>query len=152
MVKENAINIGSQVYIGANTIISVRNHDFPKAYSESFLSIGAKTYIGENNNIRASGGKITIGKNCLISQNVTIVTTNHNIKLGQLINEQAWSKDNNFIIINDDVWIGANSVILPGVTIGKGAVIAAGSIVTKDVEENAIVLGNPAKLLRYREQ
>jgi acetyltransferase-like isoleucine patch superfamily enzyme len=151
MVKENAINISGQVYIGANTIISVRNHDFPKAYSESFLSIGTKTYIGKNNNIRASGGEIKIGENCSISQNVTIVATNHNIKLGQLIKQQGSSRDNNFIIINDDVWIGANSVILPGGTIGKGAVIAAGSIVTKDVEENAIVLGNPAELLRYRE-
>ena len=57
---------------------------------------------------------------------------------------------NNFIIINYDVWIGASSVILPDITIGKGAVIAAGSIVTKDVQENSIVAGNPAKLLRYR--
>jgi acetyltransferase-like isoleucine patch superfamily enzyme len=147
---EKAVNISEKVYIGANTIISVRDHNFPNAYNESFLSIGEKTYIGENNNIRASGGKITIGQNCLISQNVTIVTTNHKIKKGINIKEQEWSKENNFILINDDVWIGAGSVILPGITIGKGAVIAAGSIVTKDVEENAIVAGNPAKLLRYR--
>jgi len=93
----NAINIGSQVYIGANTIISVRDHNFPNAYKDSHLSIGKKTYIGENNNIRASGGKITIGENCLISQHVTIVTTNHGIKKGILIKEQEWSKDNNFI-------------------------------------------------------
>ena len=49
------------------------------------------------------------------------------------------------------MWVGANSVILPGVTIHKGAVIAAGSIVTKDVPEYAIVAGNPAKVLKYRE-
>ena len=57
----------------------------------------------------------------------------------------------NAIHIGSQVYIGANSVILPGVKIGKGAVIAAGSIVTKDVDENAIVMGNPAKLFRYRE-
>jgi len=57
MVKnEKAINIGNQVYIGANTVISIRDHNFPNAYNKSFLSIGDKTYIGESNNIRASGG------------------------------------------------------------------------------------------------
>jgi acetyltransferase-like isoleucine patch superfamily enzyme len=109
-----------------------------------------KTYIGENNNIRASGGRITIGESCLIFQNVIIVKTNHDIKLGQLIQEQGSTADNNFIVIGDDVWIGASSVILPGITIGKGSVVAAGSIVTKDVKENAIVAGNPARFFKYR--
>jgi acetyltransferase-like isoleucine patch superfamily enzyme len=148
--SDDSISISDEVYIGANTIISVRDHNFPNAYKDSHLSIGKKTYIGESNNIRASGGNISIGENCLIAQNVTIVATNHNIKLGQLINEQSWTQDNNFVTIKDDVWIGAGSVILSGITICKGAVIAAGSIVTKDVDENAIVAGNPAKLIKYR--
>jgi acetyltransferase-like isoleucine patch superfamily enzyme len=151
LIKGNdSISFGDEVYIGAYTIVSVRDHNFPDAYKDSHLSIGKKTYVGESNNIRASGGKISIGENCLIAQNVTIVATNHNIKLGELINKQSWTQDNNFVIIKDDVWIGAGSVILPGITIGNGAVIAAGSIVTKDVDENAIVAGNPAKLIRYR--
>lgn len=54
------------------------------------------------------------------------------------------------IIIDDDVWIGAGAIILTGVTIGKGSVIAAGSIVTKDVEPYTIVGGNPAKLIKKR--
>jgi acetyltransferase-like isoleucine patch superfamily enzyme len=54
------------------------------------------------------------------------------------------------IKVGDDVWIGGNSVILPGVTIGKGAVIGAGSVVTKDIPENAIAVGNPAKVVKYR--
>lgn len=59
--------------------------------------------------------------------------------------------ENNFIDIGDDVWIGCGSVILPGVKIGTGAVIAAGSVVNKDVPEYAIVAGNPMKILRFRE-
>lgn len=54
------------------------------------------------------------------------------------------------IVIKDDVWVGANSLILSGVTIGQGAVVAAGSVVTKDVPPYAIVGGNPAKIIRYR--
>lgn len=151
LVKDDkALMISNGVYIGANSVISVRDENFVGAFKNSYLSIGENTYIGENNNIRASGGTVNIGANCLISQNVTIVTTNHNIKKGELINKQGWSLVNNYITIGDDVWIGASSVVLPGVTIGSGAVIAAGSIVTKNVDENAIVVGNPAKLLRYR--
>lgn len=149
--NESAINILEGVYIGANTVISVRDDNSLEAFKKSFLSIGEHTYIGENNNIRASGGIVKIGSNCLISQNVTIVVTNHNIRKGKLINIQGWSESNNFITIHDDVWIGANSVVLPGITIGAGAVVAAGSIVTKDVEENAIVAGNPARLIRFRD-
>ena len=53
------------------------------------------------------------------------------------------------VLIGDNVWIGGSSVILGGVTIGNNAVIAAGSVVTKDVEENAVVGGNPAKFIKY---
>ena len=87
----------------------------------------------------------------MISQNVTIVTSNHNIDKNQPIIKQTWRTANNFVTIGDDVWVGANSVILPGTTIHNGAVIAAGSIVTKDVPEYAIVAGNPAKVIKYRE-
>ena len=55
------------------------------------------------------------------------------------------------IVINDDVWIGAGSIILAGVTIGKGAIIAAGAVVNKDVPEYSIVGGVPAKVLKYRD-
>ena len=105
----------------------VANDASPDSYKDSQLSIGDNTYIGEGNNIRAAGGKISIGHDCSISQHVTIVASNNNIKKDQLIKEQGWSKTNNFITIGDDVWIGAGSIILPRPTIGKGAVIGAGT-------------------------
>ena len=144
-----SIVISDRVYIGAFSVLIVLDDVSPNAYKESYLSIGTDTYIGEGNNIRAAGGQIRIGANCLISQHVTIVASNHNMKPDQLIKKQGWSKDNNFVVINDDVWIGAGSIVLPGITIGTGAVIAAGSVVTKNVEEYAIVAGNPAKIIKY---
>ena len=73
-----------------------------------------------------------------------------NINKEALIVEQEWDSEKAGIIVGDDVWIGANATILPGVKIGKGAVIGAGSVVTKDVKEYAIVAGVPAKHVRYR--
>ncbi len=136
--------------IGKFTTIMVVN-DGHSNTDNSKLIIGDNNYIGEYNNIRAGGGLIQIGNNCLISQHITIVCSGHGIKKEELIRNQAWTTNKNHVVINDDVWIGANSVILPGVTIGKGAVVAAGSIVTKNVPEFAIVAGNPARVIKYRE-
>ena len=144
------IQIGENSVISDFTKIAVVNDSNAK-FKESELIIGNNTYIGEFNNIRAGGGVIKIGDNCSISQHITIVASNHAIAKGKLIREQPWVTENNFVIIEDDVWIGANSVILPGVTIGLGAVIGAGSVVTKDIPAFAIAVGNPAKVLKYRQ-
>ncbi|MDX8339298.1 acyltransferase [Draconibacterium sp. IB214405] len=149
--NRKAIILGEKVYIGAFSIIIAINDSNKNSFKNSTLTIGSNTYIGEGNNIRAAGGTIKIGANCLISQNITIVASNHETNKNDLIRNQPWSQENNTITIGDDVWIGANSVILPGVTISNGAVIGAGSIVTKDVPKFAIVAGNPARLLKYRE-
>ena len=73
------------------------------------------------------------------------------LEKNMLINKQMWNEDKNNVIIEDDVWVGANSVLLPGVIIKKGAVIAAGSVVVKNVPQYAVVAGNPAKIIKYRE-
>ncbi len=114
------------------------------------LEIGESTYVGELNNLRAAGGTIKIGNNCCISQQVTLVASNHSIKKGMNITGQPWDVSKHSIYIGNDVWIGANVVVLPGVTIHDGAVIGAGTIVNKDVPENAVVVGNPMKLIKYR--
>lgn len=135
------------VSIGAYSIIVLENYP---GENNSHLQIGEDTYIGELNNLRPGGGSIKIGKKCLISQGVSLIVTNHYYKKDKYIKDQEWSKEKNFIIIEDDVWIGCNSVILPGVKLGKGSIIAAGSVVAKSVERYSIVAGNPAKVIKER--
>ena len=144
--KDRIFKIGFQSTIGDFTKICVDDQNENK----SSLIIGNYTYIGDHNNIRASGGNIIIGNYCLISQQITMVASNHSISKNENIFSQAWDVRKTGITIKDDVWIGANSVILPGVTIFKGAVIGAGSVVTKDVPPYAIMVGNPAKILNFR--
>ena len=143
------IQIGKGVLVCEYTLLAARGAEY--STQNSFLSIGDNTFIGEFNNIRATGGEIIIGNNCNISQHCTLVSSNHSIAKGINISEQKWDETKVGIYIGDDVWIGANSVILPGVTIGDGAVIGAGSIVTKNVPSNAIVAGNPARIIKMRE-
>lgn len=142
------ITLGKGVYIGAFTVIDSTNYSIK--YKNSKLIIGENTYIGELNNLRASGGIISIGANCLISQNVSIIAANHNTEKSSHIREQEWSTNKNGVTIDEDVWVGAGSIILPGVKIGKGAIIAAGSLINKDVEPYTIVGGIPAKKIRDR--
>ena len=104
-------------------------------------------------------GKIQIGNFSSIGQNVSINEFNHNIRLPSTYAMQLNFFSKNFkddvtskgdVIIEEDVWIGSNSVILSGVRIGRGAVIAAGSIVNKDVPPYAIVGGVPCKVIKMR--
>ncbi len=146
----NNVSLGKGVFIGAYTcIVCINDHHSKEQNSK--LSIGEGTSIGEMNNIRAGGGSISIGKKCILSQHINIVAANHLIKKDQMMIDQEWDKEKNFVVIGDDVWIGTNVSIMPGVRIGNGAVIGAGSVVTKDVEPYAIVAGVPAKVLKYRE-
>ena len=142
-----SFSIGKKSVISRYSLISIC--DGPNAIF-SYLNIGDNTYIGEFNNIRAAGGYIEIGNNCLISQHISIVASGHNYDKKSLISKQGWNTNKRNVIIKDDVWIGANSVILPGCIIETGAVIGAGSIVTKNVPPYAIVAGNPAKIIKYR--
>ena len=93
---------------------------------------------------------VYIGDNCLIAPGCHITDVNHGIESAELICRQPLVSKS--IRICNDVWIGAGCSILPGVTIGDGSVVGARSVVTKDVPAGAIVVGVPAKLLRYRNQ
>lgn len=89
-------------------------------------------------------GKITIGKGTYIAPNVGLITSNHSV--GNIDNHDN-PKD---IYIGKKCWIGMNSMILPGVSLGDNTIVGAGSVVTKSFEEgNCIIVGNPAKIIRY---
>lgn len=143
----NSFHFGKNVKFGPYNVVFVTTKN-PNEKA-SVLSIGDNTSIGEQNNIRAGGGSIFIGSNCSISQQVSIIASNHGLIKNKLIQEQEWIPGD--IRIGDDVWIGCGSQILAGVEIGNGAVVAAGSLVNKDVPSYAIVAGVPAKIIKYRE-
>lgn len=98
--------------------------------------------------IEAQGG-VTIGRYFHVGRGLTIFSSNHDYESTEAIPYGHTSKLKS-VVIEDFVWCGANVMILPGVTIGEGAIIGAGSVVTKDVPKCAIVGGNPAKILKYR--
>ena len=148
-LNDNEVAFGPGVCIGAHVILIVKSKK--EDTKRSFLRIGERTTIGDGSDIRARAGEITIGKGCLIAQQVSIIAANHQTKLGIPINMQGMSQDKTGVTIGDDVWIGCGARILPGVTIGTGAIIGAGSVVTKDVAPNAVVAGVPAKLIKMRE-
>jgi len=113
------------------------------------IRIARRVWLGPYVVIYGHGG-VEIGEETMVSMQATILSSNHTIpKRGRCMR---WEPD--ILLptrIGRDVWIGANAVILGGVTIGDGAVVAAGAVVTKDVEAGAVVAGVPARLLRRRE-
>jgi acetyltransferase-like isoleucine patch superfamily enzyme len=114
-----------------------------------YIKIGNNCSVGAYNILDGSGG-LEIGDEVRIGPLVCIYSANHNFQdLDQPIYKQGLSLSK--VIIKNNVWIGANATILAGVTIDSGSVIAAGSIVTKNVQSNVVVGGNPAKILKYRE-
>ncbi len=137
----------NDVVIGPYNVFFILNYD--KSVSNSGLYVKEGTYIGEQNNIRAAGARIFIGRKCLISQQVSLIAANHEIKKGHFIKDQPWASSGD-INIEDDVWIGCGVQVMPGVTIGKGAVVAAGSVVTKSVDPYTVVAGVPAKKISER--
>ena len=108
------------------------------------VRIGDYTRIGLHNTII---GPVTIGNHVNLAQGITVTALNHNFEdSNKRIDEQGVST--NPVTIEDDIWIGANAVILPGVTIGHHSVVAAGAVVTKDVPPHSLVAGVPAKIIK----
>lgn len=112
--------------------------------------IGRSSYINSGVVIYTGNG-VRIGDHVLIAANCTLASVNHEYRSrDQLIVEQRFMPSRGGIVIGDDVWIGANCVILDGAYIGKGCVIAAGSVVRGKLPEYAVCSGSPAKPIRYR--
>lgn len=144
-----AIKLGSKVIIDG--ILEV-------FYGKGHITIGDMSYVGPNSRIWSSVD-IRIGSHCLISHNCNIIDSNsHPIdaQLRRLDYENIYNGGKGLsdkvsckpIELGDDVWIGANSCIMKGVTLGDRTIVAAGSVVTKSFPSDVIVAGNPAKIVK----
>jgi len=132
------IEIGNNVLIKENFIVR----------GGGKLLIGDNTHIGSYNLIGCNS-EVIIGKDCMIADFVTIRDTNHNFdKIDIPMNRQGIKTSK--VVIEDDVWIGHGAIVLSNITIGQGAIIGAGSIVTKSVAPFNIIAGNPAKIIGDR--
>ena len=139
------VKIGHNFTIGRDSIIEC---------SGMISDLGESLIIGDNVGISprafiAVRGTVKIGDDTIIGPNVTIIPENHCFsKISEPIRLQGTSRKG--ITIGNNVWIGSNVTILDGVTIGQGAIIAAGAVVNRDVEDNEIVGGIPAKKIKVR--
>lgn len=121
-----------------------------KLYEPQNISVGDNCYIGSYNTIYATGN-VDIGNNCALAEHVTIITLNHNYQSDTMVPFDNYSIAQD-VFIGDNVWIGMKSIILAGCRIEEGAIVAAGSVVCKSVPSCAIVGGNPAKIIGWRDK
>lgn len=158
---ETSISAGlGKIRIGAKTCI---RGNLEVQRKDGRIQIGNNCYVGANTRIWAADS-IIIGNNVLIAHNVNIFDNDtHPLDIYERredaeniiwkgIRKNFSSLEYSEIVIEDDVWIGCNSVILKGVHIGKGAIISAGSVVSKDVPEYAMISGNPAVIIQILDQ
>ena len=127
--------------------------DAQSKFSYKSISLGNDIYIGPNAIFSASGSHLTISDKVLFGPNVTIMCGNHNAKvIGKYMFDvhEKMEDDDLPVVIEEDVWIGANVVILKGVTIARGSIVGAGSLVTKSTLPYSINIGAPAKLHKFR--
>lgn len=113
------------------------------------IEIGNYSGLGENCKVPDD---IKIGRDVMMAPDVLIVGKNHQFENLQIPMRLQGAKDSTPVVIGDDVWIGARVIILPGIQVGNGAIIGAGSVVTNNVPPYAICAGNPARVIKYRDQ
>lgn len=141
IVGEGDIIIGDNVFLGCKGAWFL----IGTGYNRPRLIIGSNTTINYRTVISVAK-EVRIGNNCAIAEETKIFDNNsHSLDYE---NRDMRKEDIAAISIADHVWIGMNSIIMKGVTIGKGAVVAAGSVVTKDVPDLTVAAGNPAKLIK----
>lgn len=142
VIFDDVDNVG-HLKISSNSIIESGVSLSPRGGN---ILIDENVFVGPNVLIQAyKNSDIFIGKNVMIAKDTSIFSTNHVISNPL---DGYRSENGSFITIEDDVWIGANCVITAGITIGKGSVIGANSVVTKNIPEYCIAVGNPAKIIK----
>lgn len=147
LLKRHGVSIRSNVIFSrVNFRGKAVIEPYCRLFGDPLITIGKNFYLNAHCHFL---GEITIGDDVSIGPKTVIWGRDHGIKKDQLIREQPHSRAP--IELGSDVWIGANVTILKGVKIGRGAVVGAGSVVVKDIPEYAIAVGNPARVLKYRE-
>ena len=137
---DNFIRIGNNVLLGRFSQLKTRAGN---------ITIDDHTHIGPNNHL-GTAGELTIGKYCLIGSNCHIggLQHGHDDTTTPMVKQPLVSRGG--VQIEDDVWLGVKVIIMDGITIGKGAIIGAGSVVTKDIPAFSIAVGTPAKVIKMR--
>jgi acetyltransferase-like isoleucine patch superfamily enzyme len=134
------ISLGRNVYVGHNAIL--------KGYHQNEMRIGNETWIGQQCFFHSAGG-LTIGAGVGIGMAVKIITSQHR-EAGREVPVLFSPIEFAPVVIEDGCDLGVGSIILPGVTVGRGAVVGAGAVVTRDIPAYAVAAGVPARILRYR--
>ena len=122
-------------------------------FSYQTISVGDDVYIGPGATFSASNSSISLGNKIMFGPNVTIMGGDHNTsEVGSYMYDVKEKLPENDlpVIIEDDVWIGCGVIILKGVTIGSGSIVAAGAVVTKSIPSNSIAGGTPARVIKQR--
>jgi galactoside O-acetyltransferase len=151
---------GNSVQLGENVSIIGRHENFTVgdnfkvspdvklAAQNASMRIGKNVFINYGSFLSADGGGLTIGDDCKLAMDVVIVCGKHGINRDHPVREQRYSGYP--VVIGDDVWVGTKAIILGGISIGDGAVIGAGAVVSKNVAPYEIVGGVPARNIGYR--
>lgn len=112
----------------------------------SSISIGRGTFVNVNLRVGVGGdATVSVGRNCAIGPNVSFETMGHNLVWTE---EGGWGGEAKSIVVGDRCWLGARVIVLGGVTIGEGSVVAAGAVVTKDIPPHSLAVGLPARVIR----
>lgn len=144
------VNLRGKIFLFCKRVVTGKNVSlWPGVYfcGEGIIIIGDNVQIGYGTIIHSSKS-VSIGSNTQIAAQCYIIDADHGTALGELMQKQPLKSAP--INIGEDVWIGTQCTILKGVTIGDHAVVAANSVVNKDVPPYAIVAGSPAKIIKYR--
>jgi virginiamycin A acetyltransferase len=141
---------GTRIVVGPMVVIDSFVKIKPVGGSGDVV-IGERSYLNSGTVVYTGNG-VTIGKGVLIAANCTLAPVNHAfVRADLMIIEQKFQPSRGGIVIEDDVWIGANSVLLDGTTIRRGAVVAAGSVVRRELEAFGVYAGTPLRLIKRRD-
>ena len=123
------------------------------SYSFSTITVGDDVYLGPGVVLMASNSAIRIGNKVMFGPGVVVIGGDHNTSpVGKFMRDviQKRPEDDSPVVIEDDVWVGSRAIVLKGVTIGRGAIIGAGAVVTRSVPPYAVVVGTPGRVVRFR--